>query len=832
MARNYRTASAAPLDYMYQINTPLMERALMANDRAITENLNLTEKLGELSYYNYIQGDEEDATAITNGYMKQINSIADTIRKDPANWRKQMDSIRAVKDKLRQDYTSGAISKQVANYNKRATDFAAIDKQVELYHSSGGTKGINSNDAMLMKQKLDSKFNKTGYDATTGSYKPYVGGSFMDDMDIKGELSKGIEKMKASGQIVESPTQAGMYLIKTEQGMKGVTPERVMQAMKGNFSPQLMNYLRERSDIGSLNGVFQRNDDGSLGDFIEPYNINPILPTESETAELRLRQAEIDKLRNKDPQKAEDLQKQLDADANEIADRRELQWENSNPLARIMQGIISENSWMETTNKTEIKADPVRLPVWKQQQTNANAAAARAVQMAGIRSREREGALNRQSRENMTLAGIEARKEKDIADRIFKIKNNPNLKQVEKDALINEEQGVDNFIRDPQMAFDPSDMLSKSQQYTTLLAQQQRDPKSITPELKEDLQQLDLMFSGIAKNLQITPQQLKDVIAYNNGDMFGSVKKSVYRITSGGTTAGSSSTSMETTYTHKYKQVKELADKIVKNEKSKKSSINNLAQVLAANININDLAYAPSRNTKEGAYTLDLVDKLFSENIISRNYYKAGETYYDKDGKLKPSNYVGEIDTPVFDGYSDKEAGRDPLKYLVAKRGGKPTDYLKDIKVKVDGNKLIVSGSLSSGGKSGNKWWRDDIDDGDIEDDAKRFQVVFDDFESGIKEVYGNSNTFRKSPSGQAFLDRTNPTLAITDNKVKKALPYLLNKGQKQEINGIKIENIGSGFKVSVDGGKTYFSKMKLDGTDQAFDITSPEQLKAIILDN
>lgn len=837
MGRFFRTTSANPMDYMYQINTPLMEKVLTTNDAYITENIDVAQKLGDLANYTHLQGDEEDAMAITNEYVKQVNDITNSIKKDPSNWRKYSPLVTSLKDKLKQDYTTGAISKQIANYNKRAQDFAAIDEQVKLYNTSGGSKGTNPYDAMLMKAHLDKKFTKTGYDAKTGNYNPYVGGSFMSDMDIKGELSKGIDKMKASGQIVEHPTQKGMYLIETEQGYKGVTPERVMQAMKGNFSPQLMNYLKERSDIGSVSGVFQTedilNDKGEVvakkGDFINPYDVPLKPPTAEETAELKLRQAEIDKLTSKDKnsQKAKELQEKLNDDAEALATKRELVWNNKNPLSSIMQGIISENAWMETTNRTKLKADPVALPVWRQQQANANAAAARAVTVS-------EGKLNRESREKMAEASLKYRKEKDVADRIAKIKADTKLKPEEKNALISVEQEVDEFIKDPKLAFDPSDMADKSKQYADMLRQQQQNPNSLTVQQREDLQQLDLLFGGIAKNLNITPQQLKEVVAFNNGDMFGSVKKTKQSVISGGTAAGSGQESTYTDYTYKYREVAALAEKLLKNEKAKKSSIKDLAGVLAANTSIDELAYAPSRNTKEGTFTLDLVDKLFNEKTIGRNYYKAGETYYDKNGNLKKSNYVGEIDTPIF-GTSDKEAGRDPLGYLVATRGGKPTDYLKNIKVKMDGNKLVVSGDLTVGNSKNTSFWVDDIDDDDIEGDAKKFQVVFDDFESGIKEIYGNSKTFRNSPSGQAFLDKTGDRVSIADKRVNKAIGYLLNPGQKQEIAGTIFERTNEGFKYSEDKGKTWHSTIGLrDNSNNYMEVplTSVDQIKKIVEDN
>ncbi len=50
MGRFYRTASANPLDYMYKMNTPLMEKVLQFNDQAI----DVTNQGTDVSFFNLI----------------------------------------------------------------------------------------------------------------------------------------------------------------------------------------------------------------------------------------------------------------------------------------------------------------------------------------------------------------------------------------------------------------------------------------------------------------------------------------------------------------------------------------------------------------------------------------------------------------------------------------------------------------------------------------------------------------------------------------------------------------------------------------------------------
>lgn len=366
MGRFYKTDSATPLDYMYSINTPLMESAVLANDQAITNNLGAADQLGQLAHYNYLQGDEQDAKAITNNYMKQINNVSEAIRQDPANWRKQLEPIRNIKKTLQEDYTTGTISKQIANYNKRKADFDAIDKQVELYHKSGGTKGVDPQRAALKKLYLDSQFDKTEYDPATGKYNIYKGGSIMDNIDVRKRLSDGFDKLKADGVIRVNEGvdgSQGEYFNKVTNKWEGLTQDKLLNLVTDRLKGdnQLWNYLREDSQIGNIKGVYD-----DKGQVINPYNNSLIKRSPEEDAKVQLIQSKIDKA--KDPIVKKQLQDQLNNFTNQLDSRTKVNWNGDSYLAPILRGIVNQYAY----NKSDIENDLSNNSAWNTRFTQAN----------------------------------------------------------------------------------------------------------------------------------------------------------------------------------------------------------------------------------------------------------------------------------------------------------------------------------------------------------------------------------------------------------------------------------------------------------------------------
>lgn len=365
MGRYYRTSSATPLDYMYKANAPLMEKVVEANDQFIDQNLAGLSQLGQLANYNHLLGDDEDAQKIIGGYRTKVDDLAKSIQKDPANWRKHLDPIRDLSRSLQTDYESGPISKQIYNYTQRKTAFDNLDKQVELYHTSGGTKGVNPADAVKYKQHWDSKFDKTGFNPSTGTYNVYKGGAAMDDINVEKVLAEGIDKMKASGSEIKQDEKNGMYLEKTTRGWEAVSPERILAAMRGNLTPQVLQFLKERTEIGAISGVYKTNPDGT-SDLIEPYEYKPIGMTPEESQRMKASKLAIDA--TKDPAKRKQLQESFDAQNEALLNRKKLEWNNGSYLGRTMQGIIAKNAWSKEKVYNELRPDGVSTTIFNANQ--------------------------------------------------------------------------------------------------------------------------------------------------------------------------------------------------------------------------------------------------------------------------------------------------------------------------------------------------------------------------------------------------------------------------------------------------------------------------------
>jgi len=361
MGRFYKTANAMPVDYMYRINAPLMERVINTNDRFITQNLEQASALGQLANYNYINTPEEEADAnlIRDKYTQQVNDISASIRKDPSNWRKQLDPIRNLKTQLQADYTNGPISKQVANYNRRKQAFDAVDKQTELWHTSGGEKGVDPTRATAYKANWDKQFTKTGYDPNNPSaYSIYKGGSILDNINIKKVLSEGLDKIKAdkTKEYHTSSTGNDWYLDTVTNERVEVTPERILQASGSNLTPQIMQMLQQDKSVGLIGEGVDINPANA-------YKYNPVGISEEEQSQLDIVTEQIKN--TKDTKVKQSLQNQLDAYTNQLKNRTRLEFTEGNYFAPILSGLVSQYANKEVTSGNELKNNTKGSTIYK-----------------------------------------------------------------------------------------------------------------------------------------------------------------------------------------------------------------------------------------------------------------------------------------------------------------------------------------------------------------------------------------------------------------------------------------------------------------------------------
>jgi hypothetical protein len=394
MGRFYRTSSARPLDYMFEINAPLLERVVEANDQFIDQTMGGLSKLDQLANYEHLIGDEEDAQKITKQYRDQVEEVSQAILKNPTDWRKHLNPIRDISKKLQQDYESGTISKHLYNYNQRKAAFDAVDKQVELWHTSGGTKGVDPTRASAYKNHWDSKFDKTAYDPSKGTYNTYKGGSVMDNIDVKKVLADGLDKIKADKtfQYREDEAGNGWYFNKVTNKEERITPEKILQIASDNINQPLMQYLAQDSEVGAVSGVFDEQ-----GRFIPPYTYSEVPLSSQEQNEINAHQRKIDAVKN--PTVRKQLQEALDNNVAQLQARRSMQWNDKSYLAPILRGLVNTYSYSSVEQGNDLSNNSKGSVMYSQAQQNFRQG--RQLDMQWQVHKDREAGLNNRLQKNL-----------------------------------------------------------------------------------------------------------------------------------------------------------------------------------------------------------------------------------------------------------------------------------------------------------------------------------------------------------------------------------------------------------------------------------------------
>ncbi len=363
MARFFRTTNATPIDYMYQLNIPLMEKVLEVNDKYITNTLDTADKANTLANFNYLPQDAEEASKVIGNYKQKVKSITDAIRADPANWKSQQGAITQLTSDLTNDYTSGAISKYTGNYNLRKKYQDDVDSQVKLWNESGGTKGVSPERAAAYKTYWDSSFEGTNYDSNMPSkYNTYKGGQVMSNLNIPKILEDGLDKIKADkSNMYEERPDGAYFLNKVTQKMERITPEKVLQVATGNITPEMLTYLRNDAQVGLV-------DPNSI---TTPYTTAgvPISPQE---------QANIDYLQDKVNKSKGDvktqLQKQLDDYNTQLKTRGQIKWNNDSYFTPTLRKLAEQYSYENIESGNDLSTNEPALAQYREGQTNARQA--------------------------------------------------------------------------------------------------------------------------------------------------------------------------------------------------------------------------------------------------------------------------------------------------------------------------------------------------------------------------------------------------------------------------------------------------------------------------
>lgn len=346
MARFYKTASVSPMDYMYQMNIPLMQQAIQANELGVNQQIERAQQIGDAAAkFSYLTPDAQRAAEITQQYNKQVDELAKAIQQDPMNWRKQKGSIRDVARNLQQNYQTGEISKIVGNYAK----YKELDDYITKKEEAGK---INPQEGAAFRSKaLESLKGGTAFDPKTGVYQQVNAVKPMDTINVRERLQKFVDDIKKQENL-EWDTETGQYFKKTTQGREWISPDRIISAaMSGVMGDtELQQYLKQRSDFGLMSGVFDKN-----GKFIAPYTTESYAPNEVEKAQITELQNQIAGLRKTNPQLAEQRQKMLDSQIQQLTSRQKYVGNRESSLYPVIQSLASEYSYDSQKRGVDLK---------------------------------------------------------------------------------------------------------------------------------------------------------------------------------------------------------------------------------------------------------------------------------------------------------------------------------------------------------------------------------------------------------------------------------------------------------------------------------------------
>lgn len=352
MGRYYRTSNDTPVDYMYKLDTPLMARVLASNDAGITNSLNQTDADDTAVNFNYLPQDEQDAKKLQDSLHSQIHDVAGAIQGDYANWKKQMNPLRQLGQSIKEQYQNGEISKYQGNYNQMKSDFAEADKQSELWHTSGGTKGVDPIAANLWKNKTLRDFKGTK-DPTTGAFNRFSSTPLSDTMDINKVLDTTLAGVVKDSSTKEFTQLKGAYFDDTSQSWKGVPQDKLLSVAMSRLmsDPRITENIRQYSDIGYIQGG--TNPDGSIRSPFKTTDQSSMSPEESQ--QINAAQNKINTVKRTNPDQAKEMQEALNDHLDSIANRKGVNWDEGSYLTPFLKGAIQKYSGIETKTSEKLR---------------------------------------------------------------------------------------------------------------------------------------------------------------------------------------------------------------------------------------------------------------------------------------------------------------------------------------------------------------------------------------------------------------------------------------------------------------------------------------------
>lgn len=352
MGRFYKSASANPIDYMYDLNVPLMEKVIEANDAQITGYLGQMDKASQLvNSFEHDPDDEKDAMAKALEYTQRIDAATDAIRKNPNNWKSQMEPIRALTRDLTKDYTSGAIGKMRGTAKAVADNNALIDKMVEK-------KELSATNANAYKAYFRDEYRKrtggkgTNYNPQTGEYNTYGAFTPSADMNVTERLSKEFDKIKADKNNfkIDEITGGEMYINTRTGKYEALTPERLLTIAMGNLrgDTELQQHLMEREKVGLIKNALTN-----------PYTMEKRDWAPEEQADFETKRRAIEAI--KDPVQKKAAMDKLEEETVARNNKDFLKWNNDAYLSGPLQSILGRYAYSNTDTENLYRYNPAAM---------------------------------------------------------------------------------------------------------------------------------------------------------------------------------------------------------------------------------------------------------------------------------------------------------------------------------------------------------------------------------------------------------------------------------------------------------------------------------------
>lgn len=803
MARYYKTAQANPLDYMYELDVPLMKEVLQTNDKMITGVLGGADQVGTLaSQLKYISTPEETEAAkrIMSQFENKAEELASEIQKDPANWRKKMGDLRGLSAELKKEFTSGEASKLQANYEayKKWTD--DIDKAEQLYIKSGGKEGIDPVRAARKKALALNNFKGTNY-KENGEYELFQGSPILPNIDFAKMISADIDKLIKSGKVTKTATAGGGYIFSEEDGEKGMSFDRLFAKVMANYrsNPLIEPYFREMEELGLVSGITHqqevKDEYGNIihekGSMIQPYEFVEKPMLESEKLALEKQRVQINQER--DPIKRAKLQEELTQMEEHYKNRKAFQWNPDSHLGNIMRDVITSSQYVDEFYKQDLKSDGTYTAMKGIEAANARA----------------QASLN--LRERIHTENMDYRKAKDAQARKDAIRKDPNLSEKEKTLLLNEEEGLEVYMSTPQNVFNMEEARNLAKEYNDLT---RKEISKMTSEERARWKELDIMFQKVADYVP-EGMSVSDFIEARNyaetGQFSESTLDRLYQrhIPLGGDITPENRRRFEESLPYldrvkinnaaslleskERRRLRDINKKIEEHYKTQGKELRSLAEVMSEELKVHDIFHSPVAGTRTGDAIFSYLDQVFATGT-NKAYYRGDTKVYTKDGNLKPSDY------PDVDKYMQQKESL--------------TENLTDILWQMNGNDIVVKGNVKQ-----------------EEFKGKPIQVVLTGAGTESLTTFLEQNKGFQTKEAKKILEKANPRIAKISNAVSHQVATLMYPGQQGEVHGVKIKKRGDGtYDVTLPGQTEAVNKVVIPVkvTDQYGRVT--EQKKEVLI--